>query len=211
MQTFLTLLKDLGIPTLSILFVIGSIIIFREVFFFLKHLRLKGAEIVIEKELQELDTRIEEFYIPLRERFRLIRLFYETTSSWQKEGIYQNEALNIKSDDPHALRNLVVQKIFLPVNNDIGEIILNKIHWKHQTDTTNYEAIVQHFLLWQVFEDAKATGEIKDYEASHILTFPAEEVNKQRDMCDWLLNERERIRQEIKEFRKTLFKKRREK
>lgn len=81
------LLKELGIPTISVIFLIMSLAILKELLFFVKALRQKGAELVLEKELKEIDTRIEEFYMPLRERFQITKLINETVDGWQKEGI----------------------------------------------------------------------------------------------------------------------------
>lgn len=202
------LLKELGVPAISIILLVLVLAVLRELFLFVKGLRQKGAELVLEKELKELDARIEDFYMPLRERFQLSRLVNESSSNWQHEGRFDNAAVNIESDNDQALRNILVRRVFLPINDEIKSIILNKLHWKHPDDPTNYEDIVQHFVLWQAFESAKAEGEIADYEASHMLTFPSEEVEKQKDMCEKLFSEREQMRQELKQFRSTKSKRR---
>ncbi len=202
MESLKDVLRDIGIPSLYVFCVVVGVVILKEVYLLIRSARLKATELVQEKELRELDTRLEEFYVPLRERFQLTRLLKETTDSWMVDGRYQNKAVNIVSDDPQALRNLIVRKMFLAVNKNVEEIVLNKKHWKHTDDQTDYDGILQHFLLWKTFEDAKANGEIEDYEASHILSFPSKEIEKQKAMCDWLLSERERIRKNIKNFRK---------
>jgi hypothetical protein len=195
------LLKELGIPAISIVFLILSLAILKELLFFVKALRQKGAELVLEKELKEIDARIEEFYMPLRERFRITKLINETTTPWQNDGIFQNSALNIKSDNNQALRDILVRRIFLPINSEIKSILLDKIHWKHPDDPTNYEYIIQHFVLWDAFETAKSEKEIIDYEGEHALIFPAKEVERQENMCARLLKERDGIRDHLKEFR----------
>ncbi|MCK4818632.1 hypothetical protein KA005_22870 [bacterium] len=195
------LLKELGIPTLSVVFLIMSLAILKELLFIMKALRQKGAELVLEKELKEIDARIEEFYMPLRERFQITKLINETANDWHDEGIFQNSALNIKSDNSQALRDILVRRIFLPINNEIKNILMDKLHWKHPDDPTNYEYIIQHFILWDAFESAKSEKKIIDYEGEHLLIFPASEVDKQKDMCTRLLKERDGIRYQLKEFR----------
>jgi len=202
------LLRNLGIPIISVLFLIVALAVLKELFMFVKSLRQKGAELVLEKELKELDSSIEEFYMPLRERFQLTKLLRETSNPWKKEGRYNNAALNIESEDSESLRHIMVRRIFIPINEEIKNIVLNKLHWKHPDDDTNYEYIVQHFMLWQALESAKTEGDIADYEASHVLTFPSEEVKKQQEMCKWLLNERERIHKHLREFKSTKNKRR---
>ncbi len=195
------LLKELGIPTASVVLLILTLAVLKELLLFIKGLRQKGAELVLEKELKEIDARIEEFYMPLRERFQITKLINETSSAWEQGVRFQNSALNIKSDNEQALRDILVCRIFLPINSEIKNIILDKLHWKHPDDPTNYEYIVQHFVLWDAFESAKSEKEIIGYEGEHTLIFPSEEVDKQKSMCTRLLEEREDIRNQLKEFR----------
>ena len=113
------LLKELGVPAISIILLFLVLAVLRELFLFVKGLRQKGAELVLEKELKELDARIEDFYMPLRERFQLSRLVNESSSNWQHEGRFDNAAVNIESDNDQALRNILVRRIFLPINDEI--------------------------------------------------------------------------------------------
>lgn len=113
----------------------------------------------------------------------------------------KNSALHIKSDNSQALRDILVRRILLPINNEIKSILMDKIHWKHPNDPTNYEYIIQHFVLWDAFETAKSENEISDYQGDHVLLFPASEVKKHKEMCVHLLNERDSIRNRLKDFR----------
>ena len=205
------ILNNFGITNPFILIFLSlSILLIVELYRLVKSIRTKNIEIVNEIILKELDTRLEEFYIPLRERFQYSKLLHDTTGKWMKDGRYRNEAVRIESEDPDALRNLVVRKILLPINEDLHQIILNKMHWKDFDDKTDYKAILQHFLLWKTFENAKENKTIKTYEASHILSFPFKEMEEQNKMCEVLLNKRENVRENIRKL-KTFKNKSREK
>jgi hypothetical protein len=164
-----------------------------EAYKIVKEVRVRNAQLVVEGRLKLLDNRLERFYIPLRERLGFTKLLYETTTGWQKDGVYNNDAVKIQSNEPRALRNIAVRKLLLPVNEDLKDIILNNVHWKHRDDQTDYHFVLLHFTVWRVFEEAVVSGEIDFYEASEILSFPEEEAEKQRKMCARLLEEREMI------------------
>ena len=197
----ISILKDLSLPAASIVFIICALVVLKYLLPLLGNLRSKAAELVLEKELEELDTRVEEFYLPLRERFILTKLIDQTSSKWIENGEYKNSALNIISNNKRALRDLVVLKMLLPLNSEIEDIILNKFHWKHPDDKTNYGLILQHYIFWRTFETSRSNGEIEKYDGSRLLTFPKEQVDSHLKMCDLLLEERERIRVKIKNFR----------
>jgi hypothetical protein len=208
MEKIFNLIRSLGITNPLLILLIGcGVIILIELYFLIRNIRLKNLEMINEKIFSELDTRLEEFYIPLYERFQYTTLIKSTVDKWTIEGIYQNSAVNVESDDPNALRNLVVRKMFLPINADLHDIILNKMHWRDPRDKTDYKFILQHFLLWKTFENAKENKVIRNYEASHILSFPFEEVEKQRKMCVQLLEERENLRNDIRNYKQPKTKK----
>jgi hypothetical protein len=53
----------------------------------------------------ELDKQLEEFYLPLRERFVISHnIFQFTKQVFQENGEYKNEHAKVKSDNPNALR-----------------------------------------------------------------------------------------------------------
>lgn len=197
----MSILKDLSLPAASIVFIICAIAVLKYLLPLLGNLRSNAAEIVLEKELSEIDTRIEKFYLPLRERFILTKLIAQTSSKWIENGEYKNSTLNIISNNQRALRDIVVLKILLPLNSEIENVILNKFHWKHPDDQTNYALILQHYVFWRTFENSRSNGEIEKYDGSRLLTFPKEQVESHFKMCDLLLEEREKIRAKIKNFR----------
>lgn len=81
----------------------------------------------------------------------------------------------------------------MPCNRDIQELILNKSHLKADYDEARYEVILRHFVIWSNLESALENGSIVDYDASHILSFPDEEVRKHHLACDQLLDERDEL------------------
>ena len=205
----ISLLKDISISSVSIIVIISVIAIVKELLRLIKAYRSKAAELVLEKELNEFDKRIEEFYLPLRERFRLTKLIANQTSKMiNKNGDYDNSFLNIESHNPRALRDIIVLQIFLPLNTEIEHIILNEFHWKHPDDDTNYEKILQHYIFWRALENARMEDKIKKYDATNFLAFPQDEVDKHYKMCDHLLNERNEMRNKIKYFRNYTIKQR---
>lgn len=198
----ISLLKDISIPTVSIIVIICTIAIVKELLLLIKAYRSKAAELVLEKELNEFDKRIEEFYLPLRERFKLTKSIANQTSKMVNNGEYDNSFLNIESDNPRALRDIIVLQIFLPLNKEIENIILNKFHWKHPDDDTNYDKILQHYIFWRTIENARTEDKIKKYyDAKNFLVFPQDEVDKNYKMCTYLLKERNEMRERIKNFR----------
>lgn len=197
MKIVYEILQDYGIPTVSIVFCLLFLWALYELYGIAKSSRLKRAQMVLEHRLRLLDNRLERFYIPLRERFGFTMLLYKTTDQWQVQGTYKNEAVKVQSKDDRALRNIAVRRLLLPVNEDLKHIILNNMHWKHLDDKTDYHLMLLHFTVWRVFEEAVIKGEIEDYEASHMLSFPIEEAEKQRKMCERLLHEREEVHEKL--------------
>ena len=197
----ITILKEFSLPAASIFFIICSVAVLKYLLPLLSNLRSKAAELVLEKELSEINTRIEEFYLPLRERFILTELIDKTSSTWIENGEFQNSALKIVSNNKRALREIVVLKMLIPLNSEIENIILNKFHWKHPDDKTNYALILQHYIFWRTLEKSRSNGEIEKYDGSKLLIFPKEQVDSHFKMCNFLLEEREKIRGKIKNFR----------
>jgi hypothetical protein len=191
------ILKTLGLPTLTVVGIVVAAYLLKEIFGMIKATRLKAQQDVLATILAELDAQLSEFYMPLSARFRVSKLLFETTTGWQVEGKYSNDRLSIESDDPEALRNLVVRRVFLPLNREVERLLLEKGHLATPEDATSYAKILEHFILWRSLEEAVCENAIRDYEATALLQFPTEEVSKCLGQCDLLLAKRNRIRDDL--------------
>ena len=197
----INLLQELSVPTISIVVLVATLFVLKELFNLLKGYNLKIAQLVLEKELQEMDNQLEEFYLPLTERFEITKTIFTTSSKWMREGKYDNKYFNIKSDDAESLRHILVREILIPLNKEICDLILNKLHLRHQDDTTDYTLIIQHYLLWHALESSKKNKFIDDYEALGKLEFPANEIESCNTFCTKFISQRAQLRDEIKRFR----------
>lgn len=162
---------------------------------------MKAQQDVLAAVLAELDTQLSDFYMPLSTRFRVSRLLFQTTSEWQIDGKYSNDRFAIKSDDDKAFRNLVVRRVFMPLNAEVERLLLEKGHLATNDDTTSYPKILEHLILWRSLEEALCDGTIDDYEAAECLQFPAEEVTKCLEHCDDLLSKRNSLRADLLRMR----------
>jgi len=155
-------------------------------------------EEMLRRGLNYLDQQLNQFYLPINERLSLSKLIYEKMERLQDEKKeYQNPAIGIESRDDYALRNIVVRRVYMPLNTQVERLILNKSYLKFKDDPTNYSEILAHFRLWRAFEEAMSDGEINDYEGTILLKFPSKEANHLMQACDSLLNRRNDYRKKI--------------
>lgn len=192
---FEQLLKDLGYSSLVILVVYIFAITLRELWSIYKTRKTREAQEAMSSILRELDDKLRLLYLPLRERFLVSKHIYESTQNFGKE--YSEEDKYIQAEKKGALRNIFVKKVFMPINKEIKEIILNNFYLKDEQDETNYEEILHHYIVWQALEDAKNEELIENYSASELLRFPALEVEKCIAMCNDLINRRKELRKDM--------------
>lgn len=196
------LLEKIGLPifVVIVILVIGWFV--RSVLSLIAEQRSKLVHEVNLKILKELDAQLEEFYLPVREYLRLTYGLKITLDSLRNEfGKYDNSKLQIESEDHKALRNIAVQKIYLPINKKLASILMEKQHYKDFNDETDYQKILQHIILWESLEEAKLKGEIVSYSAHSLLIFPSEETDKQSVICGQLIEQRDKIRNKIINFK----------
>jgi len=191
------LLQILGLSTLAVIGVALAVYLLKEIFRMVQATRLKAQQTVLMAVLAELDAQLSEFYMPLTCRFRVSKLLFETTIRWQSNGKYSNDYLAVKSEDPKALRNLVVRRVFLPFNREVERLLLEKGHLASSTDKASYAKILQHMILWRSFEEAMLDNDISDYEGTAMLQFPAEDVAKCIAECESLLGRRDQVRNDL--------------
>lgn len=139
-----------------------------------------------------------------RERLAVTRELFRTSQKWIRgNGRYSNARIGIVSKNKNALRNIVVRRVFTPMNEEIRRIILDKQHLRHDRDDTDYRTILRHLILWSAFESALAAGEISTYDGETLLSFPADEVEKQSASCEQLLRDRQLLWQSIIKLRES--------
>jgi hypothetical protein len=187
------LFEQIGLTPLEILIILVAVFLTKELWAIFKNYRIKAAYEYLSKSVDEIDLQLKEFYLPLRERLITSKLLHETTNEWLKDGEYDNELLQLVTDDKKALRKITVWKLFLPFNNDIQKIILENLFRKHIDDKTNYEKILKHILIWKSFEESIQDGLIEYYDAEHILIFPADEAESCIEICNRLLKRKEAL------------------
>lgn len=198
------ILQTFGLPAVTVIGVAAGGYLLREVFRMIQATRMKTQQDVLATVLAELDAQLSDFYMPLSARFRVSRLLFQTTREWQAEGKYSNDQLAIKSDDEKALRNLVVRRVFMPLNAEVERLLLEKGHLATTDDTTSYPKILERLILWRSLEEAVCDGTIDDYEAAERLQFPVEEVAKCLAYCDDLLAMRNSLRADLLRMRVTV-------
>lgn len=134
------ILKDLGLPIVVVAILGVAAWLARAVFNLIAEQRSKLAQDVQSKTIAKLDVRIEEFYLPVPERIRLTAgLKHSFDSLRGVDDRYDNSSLQIVSKNPKALRNIAVRRIFLPINRQLADIMLEQQHLRHSSDTTNYQ------------------------------------------------------------------------
>lgn len=192
------ILNNAGVPI--ILIIIGTVLWFylREV---IKNNINKQAAIeeeMMRRALNYLDQQLNEFYLPIKERLSLSVIIYQKMKVLKtKEGKYENSALGVESKNELALRNIVVRRVYMPLNSEAERLILDKSYLKVAHDSTNYSQILAHFRLWRAFEEATSNGEISDYNGTALLQFPSKEVETFMQVCDNLVAERNCYRERI--------------
>lgn len=204
------ILKTTGLPSLSILIILILVFFGREFWDILKTTRLKAQQDILTRIITEIDKQLGEFYLPLAVRFRVSKMLFDTTSKWQMDKKYRNDKLNIKSKNERALRDIVVRRIFLPINMDIETLILEKSYLADPDDDTSYSKILEHMILWRSFEQAFIDGDIEDYEGAGIFDFPSHEVEMLIGNCERLVSQRDNIHKDLISLRidhKRLFRK----
>ena len=158
-------------------------------------------EDLLRRELKYLDQQLNEFYLPIKERLALSNQIYNTGEKnlIEKNG-YDNSTAGVISKNKNALRNIIVQRVYMPLNSEVGKLILNKSYLKDNNDNTDYSNILTHFWLWKAFEEAMIEGDIKDYNAPNLLQFPAQEVKQFNKIYQKLLKKRNRYRKKIEDI-----------
>lgn len=184
------LLTQLGLPVLVVLALAVTGIVLREAFSMLKARRLSLADEVARRQLNYLDSCISKFYLPLVQRFHLSRRLFTVSKNFQEQGHYKNESASIDSDNPNALRDIFVRKIFMPINKDIQTLISTNGHLRHPDDNCDYDALISHYTLWTAFEEALVDGDIRFYNVTTALGFPVKEIEKVETILENLLQER---------------------
>jgi hypothetical protein len=192
------LFKQLGIPTISIIFLCLAAYLLKEIWTSIKTTRLKVSQDILKKVLDELDQQINEFYLPLKQRLDITLRLYQSTLSWTEDNKrFENSKIGLISEDSRALSKIVNHRMFLPLNLEAEQILLTKTHLKHPEDTTDYGAMLLHFIQWRAFENAVIDGNIESYNGSSFLPFPSEEALKQKKATDYIVKERNSIRASI--------------
>lgn len=163
--------------------------------------RVKLREEAITSEISYIDAQLSEFYLPLRERLAILKRIFEHTQPWTGPAGYDNAVLCIESDDSQALRNIIVRRIFLPLNQEVERLILDGARYRFHEDSTDYGVLLQHFVLWRALEEAQQAGEIRSYDAHSTLHFPIEQSEAFRDAVAQLLDTRQRLRTDLLRLR----------
>jgi hypothetical protein len=192
-------LDKLEISPILIILIYFLGIISKELWTLLKSNRNSISQTISKDLILEIENQLKLFYLPVCERFKMTKDLFDKTH--QIGMPYKNESLNIKSKDPLALRNIIVNKLFLPFNKEIENVILNNLQLKHPEDDTNYDKIILHYRIWNSLEESKGEKLIDDYEASELLEFPAKEVENCKKMCAILISKRNELREKILAYR----------
>lgn len=195
------ILAKIGLTPLTVLIIIIAIYLLREVWIILKSTRLKVQQDIIAKMIDQIDRQIEEFYLPLSSRFRVSKYLYDISKQLIKDGKYDNGLLNIKSSNENALRDIFVRQIFIPLNNEIEEIMFKRSSLATLEDSTNYPKIITHFLLWRNLEAAIINGDIEKYSAVNFLQFPSKEIDNFLFITKSLISKRDKLREQFISFR----------
>lgn len=191
------LLQKLGLPISLVALVFIFLVISIELWKIIKEMRLKNAEFVFNKIISELDDKINKFYLPLKVRLIISKSIFNLSQKFGEGHNYDNTVLKIKSDDIEALRNIFVRRIFLPLNQEIETLIKSEIQYKDQDDHTNYNKLLEHFMLWRALEEAYKCNEIDRFDASDFLTFPEDEVDNFYKAFDTIINRQKEIRNKV--------------
>jgi|GEM_PF-3096230 len=192
------LLKQIGVPSLAIILIFAAVYVLKELWANMKITRIKVSQDVLQKILEELDTQINEFYLPLRQRLEITFSLFESTKDWTiNNERFDNGILEIKSEDNRALAKIVNHRMFFPLNKEAEDILLTKTHLKHDEDKTDYNKLLLHFLKWRAFEEAVIDNDIESYNGASFLPFPSEETINQRNATEFILTKRDEIRSRI--------------
>lgn len=190
--------KQLEIPSFVILIILIALYIIKEFWITIKSSRVKAAQDVLQKMLNEIDTQVSEFYMPLRQRLDVTYRLFEATNRWiGANGRFDNSIIELESDDDRALSKIVNHRMFFPLNKEAENILLSKTHLKHANDKTDYEAMLLHYVQWSALEDAVIAGEILSYNGKEFLPFPIEEADKQRIACKDIIEKRDELRRNV--------------
>jgi hypothetical protein len=198
------LLTQFGLPAAALVALAVVAWAAQQLFGLVAAQKSKLAQDVYAKALEEIDSQLEEFYLPVRERLAVTQELSLSTTLWLgKDGKYDNAQAGINSDNPRSLRNIAVRNVFMPLNKEIEQILLEKQHLRHPDDDTDYRSILRHLILWTALEKAAIDGEIEKYELEGMLKFPAEETERQHRMSQRLIDERTQLREQILRFGRT--------
>lgn len=154
--------------------------------------------------IRQIDNQLEEFYLPLASRFKVSKNINITIQNLREKERLENEKLNIKSSNKRALRDIVVRKIFLPLNNEMERIILEKSYLSLTDDRTDYSKILTHFMLWKSLEQSIIEGDIEKYSADELLTFPSHEVETFLHIVEELIKRRNELRLKLLNYQNSI-------
>lgn len=193
-------LMRIGLPLGVIVFAMATIPVAKATLGFIATRRATLATEEIRRKLEYQDRQLAEFYLPLRERLRITLGLFRFFEDLQVETRYDNASLGIQSEDPLALRHIIVRRVYLPLNKEVERLILDRAGWRAPDDPTDYSVLVRHLVLWRGLEEALLGGEISDYKAHDLLAFPAGEVDHIEGVCAKLLEARADVRAGILRF-----------
>ncbi|GAB7087511.1 hypothetical protein JCM15579A_16150 [Marinifilum fragile] len=150
---------------------------------------------MLSKAIEERDKQLQDFYLPIRARLEVTKHLFNISQKWKNPETqkFDHKIIEIESKDKRALSKIVINRMFLPLNKDIEDIIINKASLRHPEDKTDYQTLLSHFILWRVFEESASENEIDSYNGASFLQFPNEEAVKFYKVCEQLINERDNL------------------
>ena len=197
-------LKELQLPVAVLVGLAIAIWVSREATRLLMASRTKLRDEALSREIAYLDDQLASFYLPLRERLVLSRTLSHTTQQWMTapDGGYDNEnpVLPVRGGQATALRKIAVRRVFLPLNRQMEQLILDNGRFRDGEDATDYAAILQHLVLWRALEEAVVDHEIESYDGAKVLPFPSQAADAFGESCSRLLERRERLRRDLFEY-----------
>ena len=207
-ESLLNTFETLGLPMVAVLLVGGALVLVREAWSLLRAQREVAYETTVLRLIDELDAKLEKFYLPLRERlnitqhiFQVVRdILVEVTpepfgSAPEAPGIY------IQSADKHVFTNMIERDILIQLNAEIVKLVLDCASYRDSSDNTNYGAFLHHYLLWAKLWEACEKDSIQRFSAVEVIDFPASEAARFLAVCDVLLRKRETLREDALNMR----------
>jgi hypothetical protein len=198
------ILENLGLSPIMILVVIVLVFLAKEIWSIIRTSRSKLQQDIIGQIIQKIDTQLEDFYLPLASRLKVSKNINIILQNLRNEGKLENDKLNIKSNNKNALRDIVVRKIYFPLNIEMEKIVLGKSFLSTTEDETDYSKIITHFILWRNLEQSIIDGEIEKYSAEGFLSFPSKEVETFFEVVEKLVKHRNMLRLKLLKYQSGL-------